>query len=98
PTPTTWYSAPARAFNNLRHRDASCGIETTTGVEEIVIVNLSRATSGAACASVCRRVVVGTLLGAVLAAFGGNKDDETTVDPASLPASRSEAAMFLSKA
>ncbi len=41
---------------------------------------------------------MGTLLAAALAACGGNKDDETTVDPASLPASRSEAAMFLSKA
>ena len=63
-----------------------------------MIVNLSRAPSGAASASRCRRVVMGTLLAAVLAACGGNKDDETTVDPASLPASRSEAAMFLSKA
>jgi uncharacterized protein (DUF1800 family) len=63
-----------------------------------VIVNLSRAPLRAVSASRCRRVVISTLVGAMLAACGGNKDDEARIDPASLPASRSEAAMFLSKA
>ncbi|MCW5661293.1 MAG: DUF1800 domain-containing protein [Burkholderiaceae bacterium] len=34
----------------------------------------------------------------MLAACGGNKDDEATADPAALPASRTEAAAFLAKA
>jgi uncharacterized protein (DUF1800 family) len=34
----------------------------------------------------------------LLAACGGNKDDEATADPAALPASRTEAAAFLAKA
>ena len=63
-----------------------------------MIVNLSRAPLRAVSASRCRRVVISTLVGAILAACGGNKDDEARIDPASLPASRSEAAMFLSKA
>jgi hypothetical protein len=35
---------------------------------------------------------------ALLAACGGNKDDEQGTDPAALPASRNEAAAFLAKA
>jgi len=38
------------------------------------------------------------MVAALLAACGGNKDDEQNADPAALPASRSEAAAFLAKA